>query len=304
MPIPDYQTLMRPVLQTLSTGTALQTSEIRGQVAGAIALTEQDLSELVPSGQKPLFNDRISWALSYMKQAGVVERPKRGMYKITSRGLEVLSRNPERIDNAVLAQFEEFREFVNRSSSETIENDRSDSTTDDETPDESLESAYRRLRKAIEADLLQQVKAASPAFFEKLVVELLVAMGYGGTLKDAGQAVGKSGDEGIDGIIKEDRLGLDLIHLQAKRWEDKTVGRPDVQSFAGSLEGVRARKGVFITTSSFSADARAYVERIDKRIVLIDGKQLATLMYEHGVGVTATAVYAVKRVDSDYFGED
>ena len=167
-----------------------------------------------------------------------------------------------------------------------------------------LESAFHRLRTTIEAELLQHVKSASPAFFERLVVELLVAMGYGGTLKDAGQAIGRSGDGGIDGIIKEDRLGLEVIHVQAKRWEGRTVGRPDVQSFAGSLDGVRAKKGIFITTSSFSGEAQDYVGRIDKRIVLIDGDQLSHLMYDYGIGVTGRATYAVKRVDADYFEEE
>ena len=303
MPIPDYQTLMAPILHELADGQPRPLAEIRARVARRLDLPDDDLRELVPSGQKPLFHDRVSWAVSYMKQAEVLERPKRGVYELSPRGREVLDAHPDRVDNEVLLQFEEFRDFLDRSSP------KDDGPVDaepmgTETPEESLETAYRRLRGSIEAELLDQVKAASPEFFERLVVQLLVAMGYGGSLKDAGRAIGRSGDGGIDGIIKEDRLGLDVIHVQAKRWSDRTVGRPDLQAFAGSLEGVRARKGIFITTSSFSAEALDYVDRIDKRIVLVDGEELASFMYDFGIGVTPTAAYAVKRVDSDFFGEE
>jgi len=306
MTIPDYQSLMRPVLIALSDGQAHAVREIRDRVAENLQLSTEDLRELVPSGQKPLFHDRVSWALTYLKHAGALDRPKRGIYEITARGQSLLQNHPDRVDNSVLEQFQEFRDFLDRSGATSAERTREEEEEERsiETPEESLETAFRRLRSAIEADLLEQVRSAPPEFFERLVVELLVSMGYGGSLKDAGQAIGRSGDEGIDGIIKEDRLGLDAIHVQAKRWTDRTVGRPEVQSFAGSLEGVRARKGVFLTTSTFSGEARDYVERIDKRIVLIDGEQLAALMYEHGIGVTPTASYAVKRVDSDYFGEE
>lgn len=307
MPVPDYQTLMQPVLLALSDGRERTVREIRGLVAAHFELSDEDLRELVPSGQKPLFHDRASWAITYMKQAGLLDRPRRGVYVITDRGAEVLRRHPDRIDNTVLEQFPEFRKFrelSNRSNASTPRQPATEAVEETQTPEESLEAAYSRLRSAIETELLQHVKNASPEFFERLVVQLLVAMGYGGSLKDAGQAIGRSGDGGIDGIIKEDRLGLDVIHIQAKRWNDRTVGRPDVQSFAGSLDGVRAKKGIFITTSTFSAEARQYVERIDKRIVLIDGNQLASLMYDYGIGVATTASYAVKRVDPDYFGEE
>lgn len=295
---------MRPVLVVLSDGEALPISEIRERVADEIGLTPEDRREMVPSGQKPLYQDRVSWAVSYMKQAKLLERPQRGVYRLTQRGHDVLSDRPERVDNEVLRQFEEFEAFLNRSNEASRSAGKGGEDEGSATPEESLEGAYGRVRTAIEAELLEQVKNASPEFFERLVVELLVSMGYGGSLKDAGQAIGKSGDEGIDGIIKEDRLGLDRILIQAKRWTSNTVGRPDVQSFAGSLEGARARKGIFITTSTFSAEARAYVDRIEKRIVLIDGEKLASYLYEHGVGVTPTATYAVKRVDSDYFTEE
>jgi restriction system protein len=304
MPVPDYQSLMRPVLVELADGQPRAIAELRERVADSIGLTPEDRQDEVPSGQKPLYHDRISWAVSYLKQAKVVERPKRGVYALTDRGKQVLQANPTRVDNQVLRQFPEFEAFLNRSNEASKATPESETAAEQKTPEESLQSAYGRLRSAMESELLDQVKAASPQFFERLVVELLVAMGYGGSLKDAGEAIGRSGDEGIDGIIKEDRLGLDRILIQAKRWTSNTVGRPDVQSFAGSLEGARAKKGIFITTSAFSADARAYVDRIEKRIVLIDGEELAGYLYEHGVGVTTTAKYEVKRVDSDYFVEE
>jgi restriction system protein len=303
--IPDYQTAMLPTLRSLTSGTVRRAGEVRDEVAREFALSDEELRELVPSGQKTLFSDRVSWALTYMKKAGLLETPKRAHYRITARGKALLAENPGRVDLTVLARYPEFVEWKERSDS-TRSSDKTavapvtDST---QTPEESLDSAYSALRKTIEAELLDQVKSMPPAFFEKLVVQLLVAMGYGGSLKDAGQAVGKSGDGGIDGIIKEDKLGLDVIHVQAKRWQG-TVGRPEIQSFAGSLDGVKAKKGIFITTSSFSPDARAYVDKIEKRIVLIDGERLATLMFDHSVGVTRVASYDVKRIDTDYFSDE
>lgn len=273
MAIPDYQTLMRPLLDLLADGKERSNPDLRAGIAQRFRLSESDLRELVPSGQKPLFNDRLSWATSYLTQAGALTRVRRGVYRINSRGLALLRANPDRIDVNVLEQFPEFQAFRARvtEGSAGQRKHQARQEADESTPEESLETAFHRLRTSIETELLRQVKAASPDFFERLVVELLVAMGYGGTLRDAGQAIGRSGDGGIDGIIKEDRLGLEVIHVQAKRWDDRTVGRPDVQSFAGSLDGVRAKKGIFITTSTFSGDARNYVDRIDKRIVLIEG---------------------------------
>jgi restriction system protein len=303
--IPDYQTAMLPTLRSLEDGAIHRAGDIRDRVSLIFELTEDEARELVPSGRKTLFSDRISWAITYMKKAGFLETPKRAHYRITQRGKDLLARNPARIDLTVLATYPEFVEWKersdgNRGSTPKPPRGGLDPT---ETPEESLDSAYLALRRTIETDLLDQVKSMPPAFFEKLVVQLLVAMGYGGSLKDAGQAVGKSGDGGIDGIIKEDKLGLDVIHIQAKRWQN-TVGRPEIQSFAGSLDGVKAKKGIFITTSSFSPDAKAYVDKIEKRIVLIDGDRLAALMFDHNVGVTRLAAYEVKRVDTDYFSEE
>jgi restriction system protein len=302
--IPDYQTAMLPTLRALADGEVKRAGEIRDQVAGVFNLTEEEQRELVPSGQKTLFSDRVSWALTYMKKAALVETVKRAHYRLTPRGKNLLVSNPARVDLSVLAKYPEFVEWKERSDApKPAKLAIAENPEALETPEESLDSAYQTLRKAIEADLLDQVKAMPPAFFEKLVVQLLVSMGYGGSLKDAGQAVGRSGDGGIDGIINEDKLGLDVIHIQAKRWQN-TVGRPEIQSFAGSLDGVKAKKGIFITTSGFSAEARAYVDKIDKRIVLMDGERLATLMFEHNVGVTKVASYDVKQVDGDYFSEE
>jgi restriction system protein len=303
MRIPDFQTLMLPLLRFLADGTDRSVREAREHIASEFELTEAQLRETVPSGKKGLFADRLSWATTFLKQAGLLESPKRGLYRITTRGREVLGRDLTRVDNKLLEEFPEFREFRARSAARA-DNSAVEVDASEVTPDENLDAAYLRLRAAIETELLQHVKSASPEFFERLVVQLLVRMGYGGTLEDAGKAVGRAGDGGIDGIIKEDRLGLDVIHIQAKRWDNRTIGRPDVQAFAGSLDGVRAKKGIFITTSSFSTDAQAFVERIDKRIVLIDGHRLGELMFDFGVGVTEVASYAIKRVDSDFFSEE
>ena len=301
--IPGFQDFMRPLLVLLSNGDTLHVAELRDAAATVTGLSDDERREALPSGQL-VYHGRVSWALSYMTRAALLERPARGRYRITERGRSILASHADRVDVDVLLQFPEFAEWIAQSragdSSGTTEP--AAPTVSESTPEETLESAYLALRRTVESELLEQVKAMPPAFFERLVVELLVAMGYGGTLRDAGQAIGGSGDGGIDGIIKEDRLGLDLIYIQAKRWQG-SVGRPVIQAFAGSLDGVRARKGIVLTTSSFTPDARRYVASIDKRIILIDGEQLASLMFEHGLGLTRIATYDVKRVDSDYFAE-
>ncbi|MCL6559753.1 MAG: restriction endonuclease, partial [Firmicutes bacterium] len=248
------------------------------------------------------FHNRVGWARTYLKKAGLLESTRRGYFRITERGLEVLKKSPSRIDVHFLEQFAEFREFrMLRHKKE--DEDTTEAELSVSTPEEVLESAYKQLRDNLANELLQQIKASSPSLFEKLVVELLVKMGYGGSRQDAGKAIGKSGDEGIDGIIKEDRLGLDIIYIQAKRWEN-TVGRPEVQKFAGALQGQRARKGIMITTSSFSQEAQDYASRIDNKIVLIDGERLAQLMIDHNLGVSSVAAYEIKKIDSDYFTEE
>jgi restriction system protein len=237
-----------------------------------------------------------------MKKAGLLESTRRGHFKITERGMKVLKQNPAKVDVNFLNQFEEFRDF--RALRHTkIEGGEIEEETSQTTPEEALESAYKQLRDNLASDLLQQIKSCSPGLFEKIVVELLVKMGYGGSRQDAGRAIGRSGDEGIDGIIKEDRLGLDIIYIQAKRWEN-TVGRPEVQKFAGALQGQRARKGIMITTSAFSKDALDYASRIDSKIVLIDGQQLAQQMIDYNLGVSPMAAYEIKKIDTDYFAEE
>lgn len=303
MAIPDYQTLMLPVLKLSADGAEHRFRDVVEQLATQLGITEAERAELLPSGTAPLFDNRVGWARTYLKQAGLLESPKRGFMRITTRGLEVLSSRPERIDVAYLDQFPEFRTFRNRRR-ETVGEVATDvvqppaeSTL---TPEDALAAAYGKLRAGLEEELLNQVKAASPAFFERLVIDVLVAMGYGGTRQDAGRAIGRSGDGGIDGIIKEDRLGLDVIYVQAKRWES-TVGRPEIQKFAGALQGQRASKGVFITTSNFSREAHEYVATISSKIILLDGETLAKLMVDHDVGVTPVGMYELKKVDTDYF---
>jgi restriction system protein len=291
---------MLPFLTAMSDGNVHRVTDVGQLLSTQFNLTDAETNERIPSGQSTIFDNRIGWARTYLKKAGLIEPVLRGQYRITPRGLDVLKSKPSRIDAAFLKQFPEFIQFVSPKEDgqtagvETVE------PSESQTPLEVLESAYQRLRRELADELLQTVKSAAPAFFEHLVVDLLVAMGYGGSLKDAGQAVGRTGDDGVDGIIKEDRLGLDAVYIQAKRWT-ASVGRPEIQAFAGSLEGHRARKGVFITTSQFSKDAREYVTRIEKRIVLIDGEQLAQLMMDYGVGVSEVDTYKVKKLDHDYF---
>jgi restriction system protein len=295
---------MLPLLQHLEDGRERSNQETLAALAQHFGLTEQDRTILLPSGRTPVFTNRVAWAKAHLKAAGLLESPRRGFYRLASRGAEVLKRNPDRVDLRLLKTFPEYQEFRNskREADSGITTVEADSLKDQDqlTPEEHLEYGYQRVREDLAAELLRRVKEAAPAFFERVVVELLVSMGYGGSLQDAGRTVGRAGDGGVDGVIKEDRLGLDVIYIQAKRWEG-TVGRPEIQKFAGALQGQRAKKGVFITTSDFSKDAEEYAARIDTRIVLINGAALATFMIDHGVGVTPVVSYEVKRVDSDYF---
>jgi restriction system protein len=250
------------------------------------------------------FANRAAWAKVYLTQAGLFASPKRGHFSLSQRGAEVLRNPPQRIDIKFLERFPEFIEFrYQRRKDQQPSASAAAEIAELETPEESLESAYAKLRSGLAAELLNRIKAAKPEFFEHLVVELVLKMGYGGSREEAGEAIGRSGDEGIDGTINEDRLGLDIIYLQAKKWEG-TVGRPEIQKFVGALHGKRAKKGVFLTTGSFSADARDYVTHIDPKVVLIDGRQLAELMIDFDLGVTTAVSYQVKKIDSDYFGEE
>lgn len=301
MAIPDYQSFFLPLLKFFADGKDHGFHETIEALAKEFKLSEQERRKMLPSGKQEVFDNRIGWSRTYLKKAGLIEAPVKGVHRITDRGLDVLKKKPQRIDVNFLLQFKEFQEF--RALRHPKSEETSELEANDKTPEESLEIAYQRIRDDLAAELLQRLKTCSPAFFERLVVEVIVKMGYGGNRQDAGKAVGKSGDGGIDGIIKEDKLGLDAIYIQAKRW-DNTVGRPEIQKFVGALTGQRAKKGLFITTSEFSVEAEDYVSRIDAKVVLIDGETLAQLMIEHNVGVSTVNTYEVKKVDSDYFSEE
>lgn len=303
MPIPDYQTLMLPLLRFAADSHEHTTREAVEVLATEFRLTPAERNELLASGQQAIFNNRIGWANSYLKKAGLLESPRRGALRITAKGKQILGENPSRIDVKFLERFPEFIEFR-----DTSRNNREATSTEtvviatEQTPEEALELAHQSLRRSLAQDILSRILSCSPTFFERLVVELLVKMGYGGSRRDAGERIGQSGDGGIDGIIKEDRLGLDTIYIQAKRWQG-SVGRPEIQKFVGALQGQRAKKGVFITTSFYTAEAIDYASRIDTKVVLIDGQLLANLMMDFDVGVSVSASYIVKRIDSDYFEE-
>lgn len=304
MPIPDYQSIMLPLLKTVSNGNEFIVSDLVQSLGEKFKLTEEELSELLPSGTETRFRNRVSWVLTYFKKAKILESTGRAKVIITNRGIELLEENPISLRTRDLYRYQEFVEFQKRNK-DSQGRDRGGAVEvgdEQHTPEETLESGYATLRRNLEIDLLDRIKSCSPRFFEGLVVDLLVAMGYGGSHKDAGQAIGQSGDGGIDGIIKEDRLGLDVVYIQAKRWESN-IGRPIVQGFAGSLEGQRARKGVLITTSKFSDDAKKYVMNIEKKIVLIDGELLAQYMVDYNIGVAEVATYTIKKIDVDYFEE-
>lgn len=271
-------------------------------LADKYGLTEEERRELLPSGATFKFSSRVSWAATYLKKAGLFESPRRGYLLITQRGLEALKRKPTRIDGDFLSQYEEFRQFQSKKKDKK---DKAPAESENsETPIESIDSQYRKLREALASEILERVKKCSPQFFERLVINLLVKMGYGGSLEDAGQAIGRSGDGGIDGVIKEDKLGLDNIYIQAKRWSDKRVGSPEIDQFAGALSKKKANKGIFITTSAFSKDALASVKDYGMKIVLLDGFQVAQFMIDYGVGVSVDQTYEIKKIDSDFFEEE
>lgn len=271
--------------------------------ASQFKLNDDERKELLPSGQQPIFVNRVGWARTYLKKAGLLESTRRAFFKITERGLEVLKQNPKEINVKFLKQYPEFIEF--QTSKKDVDSDLENQFDkfEEKTPQESLEYGYQRIKRGLAKELLDLIKSCSPNFFERIVVELLLKMGYGGSMKDAGKAIGQSGDGGIDGIIKEDKLGLDVLYIQAKRWEG-TVGRPEIHKFVGALQGQRAKKGIFITTSNFSKDAIEYVQKIDTKIVLIDGEELAQLMIENDIGVSKIASYELKKIDSDFFEEE
>ncbi len=297
MSIPDFQTIMLPLLQIYADHKEHSIHECNDILKDKFGLTEEEMSVMIQSGKQTAFFNRVSWARTYLVKAGLLEMTRRTYYCITERGEEVLREPPTIINVKYLKRYPEFRQFYDRKGSEKNE---IVSIGNDRTPEEVLEEAFQEIRENLAAELIDSIKRCSPAFFEQLVVNLLVKMGYGGSWQDAARAVGKSGDGGIDGIIDEDRLGLDTIYIQAKRWEG-VVGRPEIQKFVGALMGKKAHKGVFITTSSFTADAESYVFSVDCKIVLIDGKRLANLLIDYDIGVNPITSYTIKRIDSDYF---
>ncbi len=303
MAIPDYQTLMLPLLKLSSDGEMHSKQEAVDSLSKQFGLSEDEKSALLPSGTQTIIYNRVGWAQTYMKKAGLLSSPQRGRFQITKRGKELLKENPEKIDVSLLGRFEEFSQFKaahKNKDEEAVEESEVDSIG---TPEEAIEYGYQKVVANLSEEMLLKVKECSPTFFERVVVDLLVSMGYGGSRKEAGEVLGKSGDSGIDGIIKEDKLGLDIIYIQAKRWES-VVGRPEIQKFAGALLGQKARKGIFITTSSFTQDAITYANNLETKVILIDGNRLSRLMIDHNLGVSTTASYQVKRIDSDYFVED
>jgi restriction system protein len=302
--LPDYQTMMRPLLDLHAGGAEFDRPAVRARLAEHFGLTPEELVEVLPSGRQRTFDNRLAWAGTYLVHAGLLERPRRGVSRITPRGLEILRQHPRRIDIRVLTQFDEFRRFRQRQPA-TAEDPsgapKPDPTGAAETPEEALETAYQEARATLAKEMATRLVQQDPAVFEQVVLDVLLAIGYGGSRRDAARRLGRSGDGGLDGVIYEDRLGMDLIYIQAKRWTDKTVGRPEIQAFVGALEVTKTSKGVFITTARFSKDAESYVERLRQRVVLIDGEQLADLMIDHGVGVTTARTYEIKRIDEDYF---
>ena len=301
MSVPDFQKIMLPLLKILGDKKEHHLKDITEILSKIFNLTDNDRKELLPSGKQPIFNNRVGWAQTYLKKAGLIDSPKRTVFVITDLGINVLNQNQTTININFLNQFSKFKDFhtakkEDNTASEAINNN------EEQTPEEIIETTYTQLRESLAHDLLEKVLNQSPYFFENLVIELLVKMGYGGSIKEAGSATKKSGDEGIDGIIKEDKLGLDVIYIQAKKWKkDSTVGRPDIQRFVGALAGQGAKKGIFITTSCFSKEAREYTTRNETKIVLIDGEQLCNLMIDYNIGVATSQLFELKKLDNDYF---
>jgi restriction system protein len=307
--IPEFQTLMLPLLKHISDGQIHNIHDTISSLSKGLNLTEEDLNEWLPSKSQKKFYNYVYWAKAHLKMAGAVENKGRGQFQITNRGIEILNENPSHLNIKYLTnKYEDYKSLLNRkgdnkvrtSSNEEIEiNDVNSS----QTPSEQLEKGYEKIKISLLSDIISNLKKVTPPYFEKIVVKLLVKMGYGGSFEEAGKATKYTNDEGIDGIINEDKLGLDVIYIQAKRWEG-TVGRPEIQKFVGALAGQRAKKGVFITTSNFSKEAMLYAAQMDAKIILIDGEKLAQYMIDYNVGVSVKKTYEIKIIDSDFFEED
>ena len=307
MPVPDFQSLMLPALKALADGAETPISEVRARIADTERLTAEDMREMLPNSRQPVFTNRVSWALLYLGRANLAKRVRRGVWRLTAEGEKLLADRPARIDMNRLSNYPAYVAWRTGKSTPSAHGDAVPAAPDDstDTPEEALDQAVRQLRDAVEAEVLNRIHEAPPSFLEEVVVDLLIAMGYGGGNPEMGRVTGRSGDGGIDGTIREDALGLDEVYVQAKKYaEGNTVGESDLRNFAGALDAAGTTKGVFVTTADFTSGARNYVARSPKRIVLIDGQELARLLVAHNVGVRTWVRHEVKRVDEDYFDQE
>jgi restriction system protein len=304
MSIPDFQSIMLPLMEIAADKNEHLFRDVINKLIEKYKLSDEEKNELLPSGKQPIFENRTGWAKTHLKKAGLLIYPKRGCIQITERGLSLLDSKPDKIDMKTLKQFDEYNEFI-KITDENKNNEGIINEIEIHTPEELMEKAFQNFRRTLADEILDKIRSVTPSFFEKLVVNLLVKMGYGGSIKDAGKAIGKANDEGIDGTIKEDKLGLDVIYIQAKRWKDgNVVGRPELQKFVGALAGQGAKKGIFITASTFTKEALEYSPKNETKIILIDGIELAELMIEYNVGVSNQQTYEIKKMDNDYFDEE
>jgi len=304
MYIPDFQTIMLPLMEIASDKKIHKFRDVINELTLKYNLSDEEKNELLPSGKQPVFENRTGWAKTHLKKAGLLIYPQRGCIQITERGLTLLEKKHDKIDMKTLKQFDEYNEFI-KITNVSRDNDDIINEVETHTPEELMETAFQNIKRTLADEILEKIHNVPPSFFEKLVVDLLVKMGYGGSVKDAGKAIGKSNDEGIDGTIKEDKLGLDVIYIQAKRWkEGNVVGRPELQKFVGALAGQGAKKGIFITASTFSKEALEYTPKNETKIILIDGIQLSELLIEYNIGVSNQQSYEIKKIDNDYFEEE
>ena len=304
MAIPKYDEMYRVFLDCLADMQPHGSKEVRDVIAARLSVSEAERQELLPSGRQTIFDNRVGWTRTYLKKAGLLTSLSRGVYQLTQQGKQVLDSNPDVIDNSFLEQFESFQQFMHTEPT-PVKHVGIDSQNG-QTPQDTFDLAYQQINHALADDLLSEIMKQTPAFFEKLVVQLLENMGYGGSVENAGLVIGQTGDEGIDGIIREDKLGFSLIYIQAKRWDRTTsIGRPEIQKFVGALAGQGANKGLFVTTAQFTKEAREYAKKQHTtKVVLVDGESLAKLMIEYDLGVSTQAMYQIKRLDSDFFSED
>lgn len=305
MAIPDYQSCMRPLLKAVEDGQTYKFKDLVDKLADEFQLTDEEKNELIPSGVQTVINSRVGWARTYLVKAQCLETPKKGMVRIAERGKKLLTDYPDKISTKDLQQFEEFVDFVSSSKKSNKQQETEVVSQQTMTPEEAIDYGTKMLNQDLASDLLSKILSKDDKFFEVLVVQLLEKMGYGGDFEDSSDVVGKTGDGGIDGIIKEDKLGFDTIYIQAKRYTDASVGRPELQKFSGALAGKNATKGVFITTSKFADTAREYVKTLyNQKIILIDGKKLCELMIEYNLGVATNKTIEIKKIDSDFFDEE